>query len=269
MSLPLENYLAQNRREKLLSLFVTAGYPSLAATLPIVQQLVRGGADLIELGIPFSDPLADGQTIQHASAVALQNGVTVAVVLEMAKEVSGKSNVPIILMGYFNPILQFGADRFLAAAKDAGVDGLIIPDLPLEESMSIRETALQAGISLIYLVASNTPVHRLALIDRLTTSFVYATSVTGVTGVRHNVADLAAQFLSRLRLHIHHPILVGFGVSTREDTQRLRPFCDGAIVGSALLQLISESYGKAGGEEKIMRFVRELKSGLREEVDGH
>lgn len=269
MKLPLEKYFSERRGRKFLSLFITAGYPKLISTVPIAQLLAKAGADLIELGIPFSDPLADGPTIQHASTIALQNGVTLATVLEMAKEISNKIAVPIILMGYYNPILQFGIERFIVAAHDAGVQGLIVPDLPIEESKTIREQALAAGISLIYLAAPNTPAKRLDLIDSLTTSFVYATSVTGVTGVRQNVANAASNFLTELRPHIRHPVLVGFGVSTQEDVRRLCKQSDGVIVGSALVARLAEELEQKNGEEKISRYVRELKSGLLEESDGH
>jgi len=269
MNLPLEKYFAEKRGRKFLSLFITAGYPGLTATVPIAQLLANSGADLIELGIPFSDPLADGPTIQRASTVALQNGVTLATVLEMAKEISSKTTVPIILMGYYNPILQFGVERFISAAHGAGVQGMIIPDLPIEESKTIREHALAAGMSLIYLVAPNTPAPRLGLIDSLTTSFVYATSVTGVTGARQNVAAAASDFLTKLRRHIRHPMLVGFGVSTPEDARRLCRQSDGVIVGSALVSLINENFGKPDGEKEIMRYVRELKNGVQEERNGH
>jgi len=271
MKLPLEKYFAERRGRKFLSLFITAGFPKLASTIPVAQLLAEAGTDLIELGIPFSDPLADGPTIQHASTVALQNGVTLALVLEMAKEISRKITVPIILMGYYNPILQFGVERFILAAQDAGVQGLIVPDLPIEESRrdGIRESALAAGMSLIYLAAPNTPAQRLDLIDSLTTSFVYATSVTGVTGARHNVAEAVSEFLSKLRPRIRHPVLVGFGVSTPEDVRRLCRQSDGVIVGSALVARLADELEKPDGEEKILRYVRELKSGLLEESDGH
>jgi tryptophan synthase alpha chain len=269
MNLPLEKYFAERRGRKLLSLFITAGYPKPASAVPIAQLLARAGADLIELGIPFSDPLADGPTIQHASTVALENGVTLAMVLEMAKAISTKTTVPIILMGYYNPILQFGIERFILAAHGAGVQGLIIPDLPVEESTAIRESALMTGMSLIYLVAPNTPAQRLGLIDSLTTSFVYATSVTGVTGARQNVAEAASDFLTKLRPRIRHPLLVGFGVSTPDDVRRLCHLSDGVIVGSALVARLAEELEKPDGEERIARYVRELKSGLLEESDGY
>jgi len=271
MKLPLEKYFAERRERKFLSLFITAGYPKLSSTMPAAQLLAKAGADLIELGIPFSDPLADGPTIQRASTVALKNGVTLAMVLEMAKGISSKTSVPIILMGYYNPILHFGIERFILAAQDARVQGLIVPDLPVEESRrdGIRESALAAGMSLIYLVAPNTPAQRLDLIDSLTTSFVYATSVTGVTGARQNVAEVASEFLSKLRLRIRHPVLVGFGVSTPEDVRSLCRQSDGVIVGSALVARLAEEFEQKDGEEKISCYVRELKRGLLEESNGH
>lgn len=269
MKLSLEKYFVERRARKLLSLFITAGFPKLTSTVRIAELLAKSGADLIELGIPFSDPLADGPTIQRASTVALQNGVTLLMILEMAKEISAKTEIPIILMGYYNPILQFGSERFISAAHGAGVQGLIIPDLPVEESHAIRESALAAGMSLIYIIAPNTPAQRLGLIDSLTTSFVYATSVTGVTGARQNVAAAASDFLTKLRPRIRHPILVGFGVSTPEDARRLSSLSDGVIVGSALVTLLDEEFEQKDGEEKISRYVRGLKSGIAEESYGY
>jgi tryptophan synthase alpha chain len=269
MNLPLEKYFAEREGRKFLSLFITAGYPKLDSTVPLAQLLADAGADLLELGIPFSDPLADGPTIQEASTVALSNGVSVAMVLAMAKEISSKTKTPIVLMGYFNPILQFGVERFVSAASAAGAQGLIIPDLPVEESMPIRESAMAAGIALIYLAAPNTPAPRLELIDKLTTSFVYAISITGVTGVRKNVAAVALEFLPELQRLVRHPVLVGFGVSTAADARRLCKHCDGVIVGSALLQRLKENCGKPGGDEMIRRYVRELRSALQEERNGY
>jgi len=269
MSNSLEKYLAEKRASKLLSLFLTAGYPNLRATVPLAQLVADAGADLIELGIPFSDPLADGPTIQEASAVALENGVTVPLVLEMAGEMRARLDIPVLLMGYFNPILQFGVERFIAAAQQAGVAGVIIPDLPVEESMPLRETAAACGISIVDLVSPNTPPHRLVVIDRFCSSFVYATSVIGVTGARQNVGDLAARFVAGLRQHLRHPILVGFGVSSADDARKISRHADGVIVGSALLQRIKRSFAKPDGNQEIARFVQELKAGLQEKRDGH
>ena len=265
----LRDYLSRRRPDKCLSLFVTAGFPSPDATVPLVQLLVHAGADLIELGVPFSDPLADGPTIQAASSVALQQGMTLAKVIEMAHDLAARVSVPIILMGYFNPILQFGVERFIAAAAKARVAGLIIPDLPVEESLALRDAAWQSGLSLIYLAAPNTPAARLSQIDRLTSGFVYATSVTGVTGARDQVAAVAVPMLGTMRACVHHPIFVGFGVSSAGDVEQLSQHCDGVIVGSALLRQIERHWGTAGGGHEIERFVVDLKSALRERPDGH
>jgi tryptophan synthase alpha chain len=266
MNLSLQNYLLHSRgkKRKLLSLFLTAGFPQLDATLPLLKLLDEAGADLIELGIPFSDPLADGPTIQRTSQIALQNGVTLKKVLAMAAAMKSNLRAPLILMGYYNPILQFGPETFAQAAAEAGVQGLIISDLPPEESLALREIAAQLGISLVYLVSPNTSPERLQLIDRLTTSFIYAVSITGVTGARANVADSARKFLQTLRMQVRHPILVGFGVSSAAEARLLSTFCDGVIVGSVLLTQIEKNGITADGIEKTSQFIRELREGLNE-----
>jgi len=271
MNLPLQNFLLtrQEKNQKLLSLFLTAGFPQIDATVPLLKLLDEAGADLIELGIPFSDPLADGPTIQRTSQIALQNGVTLKKVLEMAAAVKSKLRPPLILMGYYNPILQFGPEKFAQAAAKAGVQGLIIPDLPPEENLALREIAGHLSMSLIYLVSPNTSPERLQLIDRLTTSFIYAVSITGVTGARANVADSAREFLQNLRPQVRHPLLVGFGVSNAAEARTLSRFCDGVIVGSALLTQIEKNDLTADGIKKTSEFIRELRDGLNGERHGH
>lgn len=265
MNLSLQQYFEEHRRNKrkLLSLFLTAGFPALDATLPLLQLLDEAGADLIELGMPFSDPLADGPTIQRTSQIALQNGVTVKNVLDIAATAAPLLRAPIILMGYYNPILKFGVEKFVQAAANAGVQGLIIPDLPPEESAALRERALAAGLSLIYLVSPNTSLQRLALIDSMTTSFVYAVSVTGVTGARANVAAQAKDFLEKLRQRIRHPVLVGFGVANASDVRVLASACDGVIVGSALLHEIEKHWLDETGRAKVAAFVQTFSQSLR------
>ncbi len=268
MKLPLQNYIESSRvrQRKLLSLFLTAGFPQSEATLPLLKLLDEAGADLIELGMPFSDPLADGPTIQRASQIALQNGVTAKKVLAMAAAAKSRLRAPLILMGYYNPILQFGPQEFVRAAAKAGVQGLIIPDLPLEESLSLREIAGTLGISLIYLAAPNTSAKRLALIDELTTSFIYAVSILGVTGAREKVATQAGPFLEGLRQRVRHPVLVGFGVANAADAHHLATFCDGIIVGSALLHQIEKYWPDT---ESISAFVAALRRGLDEKRETH
>jgi tryptophan synthase alpha chain len=268
MKLPLQNYIESRREQnhKLLSLFLTAGFPQIDATLPLLELLDEAGADLIELGIPFSDPLADGPTIQRSSQIALQNGVTAKKVLAMAAAVKSRLRPPLILMGYYNPILKFEPEEFVHAAAKAGVQGLIIPDLPPEESLALWKIAGVLGVSLIYLVSPNTSEKRLALINELTTSFVYAVSILGVTGAREKVAAQAVPFLERLRQQVKHPVLVGFGVANPEDARQLAPFSDGVIVGSALLQQIEKYWPDT---KRISDFVAALRCGLDEKCEAH
>jgi len=256
-------------RRPVLSLYLTAGYPAFEATLPLLEIMASNGADLIELGIPFSDPLADGPTIQRSSQRALHNGVTTKKVLAIAAAASRALGPPIILMGYYNPILQFGPEAFVRAAAGAGVKGLIVPDLLPEESTVLRAAAIEAGVSLIYLVSPNSSAERVKQIDELTTSFIYAVSVTGVTGARRNLVEPAAGFLDRIRQQVQHPLLVGFGVSSGSEAARLASHCDGVIVGSALLDRIEKHWPQKNGLEPIAGFVRELRSALGEGDYGH
>lgn len=268
MKLPLQNYLESSREQhrKLLSLFLTAGFPQMDATLSLLELFNEAGADLIELGMPFSDPLADGPTIQRSSQIALQNGMTIKKVLALAEAAKSQLRAPLILMGYYNPILQLGPEEFVRAAANAGVQGLIIPDLPPEESLTLREFAGTLGVSLIYLVSPNTSAKRLALIDELTTSFIYAVSILGVTGAREKVAKQAVPFLERLREQVGHPVLVGFGVANAADAHHLVAFCDGIIVGSALLHQIEKHWPDT---ERINDFVAALRRGLDEKREAH
>jgi len=262
--LKLQEYFTNGpaRERKLLSLFLTAGFPTPAATIPLLHLLADNGADLIELGMPFSDPLADGPTIQRTSQIALQNGITVKKVLQLVAEVTPRLRPPVILMGYYNPIFKFGPEQFVREAAQAGAQGLIIPDLPPEESRPLQDAAASAGLSLIYLVSPNTLPHRLQLIDELTTSFVYAVSITGVTGARDAVAATTMEFLQRLRRELRHPVLVGFGVANAADARLLASHCDGVIVGSALLNEIEKDGWLPAGRQKIAAFVQSLRAGL-------
>ena len=262
--LPLARRISshQQNRRPILSLYLTAGFPDQQATPELLRLLDQKGADLIELGIPFSDPLADGPTIQRSSQRALHNGMTTQKVLDLARATTPDLHAPIVLMGYYNPIFKFGLKEFIAAAAQAQVQGLIIPDLPPEESRNLRELAGQAGISLIYLISPNTSENRIAAINELTTSFIYAVSVTGVTGARAELAAQAESFLLRLRRQVRHPVLVGFGIASGKDAALLAQHCEGVIVGSALLNLIEQNWHNPSGRETIIAFLRELRQAL-------
>lgn len=257
----LSHKLLTLRRDgkKALSMFVTAGYPSVDTTVEIVEVLESGGADIIEIGIPFSDPLADGPTIQHASDVALKNGITVEKVFALVKSIRSNSSIPLVLMGYINPILAYGFERFAADASAAGADGIIIPDLPVEESELWCRFARSRNISTIFLAAPTTSVARLQLLDEKSDGFVYCVSVTGVTGERNGLPTSLREYLKRCREVIRkNPILVGFGISTEEDVNLIAPYADGVIVGSALINLLRSNTGF----KKIGEFTKKIRHAL-------
>jgi tryptophan synthase alpha chain len=219
--------------------YLTVGFPERESTLRIVPALVDGGAAAIELGIPFSDSLADGVTIQHASQVALANGVTVRFCLETAALLRAAGvDVPLIFMGYFNPLLQFGLERFVSRCAEIGVDGLIVPDLPPVESRDLAELCRQSGRDLIFMVAPTSTDDHLEQVARLASGFVYCVSLTGVTGARDQLDQGVAPFLARVRRMIGLPLAIGFGISRPEHIALVAPLADAVVVGSALIDRI-------------------------------
>ena len=227
------------RRERAMGLFLTSGFPTMSATLPILEAFAES-ADFIELGMPFSDPIAEGPPIQRSSTQALRNGANMQSTLDIARTFRSRHNMPLVLMGYINPILRFGVENFCDAAQDAGVCGLIVPDLPPEEALILSRPAAHAGLDLIYLVAPNTPQQRVQEIDEHSSGFVYAVSVTGVTGAgldrrRQGVESYLRQIRPLVR---QNPLLVGFGIKSHADADRLCRHTDGFIVGSALVEQI-------------------------------
>jgi tryptophan synthase alpha chain len=248
--------------------FVTAGYPSLAMSERLVPALERGGADLIEIGVPFSDPLADGATVQRASQAALANGVRLADCLALAARLRAEHGVrvPLLLMGYFNPMLQYGPARLAADAAAAGVDGFIVPDLPTEESDELLAACRAAGRDLIFLLAPTSTEARIAEVARRASGFVYCVSLKGVTGARERLPDLSA-YLARVRRQTDLPLAIGFGVSTAAHVRQVGEVADGAVVASALidhLDGIPEAEQPAAAEA----FVAALREGGRRSEDG-
>ena len=219
-----------------MGLFLTAGFPSPAATLAVLEAADRGGADFVELGMPFSDPVAEGLPIQQASERALAQGATMAGTFETAAAFRQGSDTPLVLMGYANPVFRYGVSDFCADAASSGVDGLILPDLPPEESADLEDAAAAHRLSVTHLVAPNTSDDRVRLVDRRSTGFVYAVSVTGLTGSGLGAADATDAYLERARALVEQPLLVGFGISTHADAARLTRHTDGFIVGSALIR---------------------------------
>ncbi len=252
----------RNRGEKGLVTFITAGDPDLATTEELIAVLESAGADIIELGVPFSDPMADGPTIQRASERALASGTTLAGILDCVKRVRVTSQLPILLMGYYNPVLAYGLERFAVDAAAAGVDGLLIVDLPPEESSELRGFLKKSGIDLISLLTPTSDDRRIDLVSRQGSGFLYYVSVTGVTGVRQELSTSVAGAVSRIRERTELPVAVGFGISTPEQAGRMGTIADGVVVGSALVALFEKHQGREL-KEGVAALVGALKDALR------
>jgi tryptophan synthase alpha chain len=233
------------RGEAALIPFVVAGDPDLERTAALVLEMEARGADIIELGIPFSDPMADGPANQRALARGLASGASLSAILGMAGELRKRTQIPIILFGYFNPFFRYGCDRLCADAAQAGVDGLLVVDMPPEESSELKNPAHAAGIDLIYLLAPTTPIERSRAIARSASGFLYYVSVTGVTGARAQVGADVEHHVRELSTVTDLPIGVGFGISTPEHARQVAAYADAVVVGSALSLLI-EQHGQAG-----------------------
>lgn len=253
----------RGRGERALIPYFTAGDPSLGVTQELLFEASRQGADLLELGVPFSDPLADGPVIQRASQRALAQGVTLSRVLELVREARGMVDVPIILFTYYNPILAFGLKAFAMGAVEAGVDGVIVPDLPPEEAGPLGGEARASGLDLIHLVAPTSPSERIRMIARKSRGFIYAVSLTGVTGARAELPADLANHLRELRAVTTKPICVGFGISTPEQVRAMAPLVDGVIVGSAIVRLVEAHQGSDSLVAQVGRFIASLKAPLR------
>ena len=241
-----------------LFLFLTAGFPDLEATEQLIPALVEAGADGIEIGVPFSDPLADGATIQASSFHALRQGVTLKDCVDLVARLRPKiPDTPLVLMGYYNPIYSFGLQPFCHAAADAGLDGLIVADLPAEESDPLLKLCRPLGLDLIPLLAPTSSDARIAKACRDASGFIYCVSVTGVTGARESLPSQVTDLVARVRRHTQLPVAVGFGVSRREHMDTLASVADAAIVGSALIRAVQDA-----PPDRIVsgavRFVREL-----------
>lgn len=221
--------------------FVTGGYPTLAQSEVLIHACVEGGADLLELGIPFSDPLADGATVQYTSQVALDGGTTLTDCLDLVRRVRASGiTIPIVMMGYSNPFYQYGLDRLARDAAEAGVDGFIVPDLPIEESDEFRDPFAAAGLSLIFMVAPTSTDTRIAAAGQTASGFIYCVSLVGVTGARDHVSEELPDYLGRVRAQTDVPLVVGFGISQPEHVRQMTTFADGVIVASALINHIKD-----------------------------
>ncbi|MEB3161146.1 MAG: tryptophan synthase subunit alpha [Synechocystis sp.] len=253
----------RERGECALIPFLTAGDPDLATTAQALRVLDQAGADLIELGVPYSDPLADGPVIQAAATRALQKGVKLDDVLTVVREVRAEIKAPIILFTYYNPIFYQGVEAFLDKVKAAGVQGLVVPDLPLEESETLLNAAADRQLELILLIAPTSSPERIEAIAKQSQGFIYLVSVTGVTGVRTQVGNRVEELLQRIRQVTDKPIGVGFGISQAEQARQVKAWgADGVIVGSAIVKRLAEQ-SPPDGLKAIESFCRELKAAIR------
>jgi tryptophan synthase alpha chain len=243
--------------------YFTAGDPSLAATADLMLEASRQGADVIELGVPFSDPLADGPVIQRATQRALAAGVTLPRVLEMVRELRSDLTTPLVFMIYYNPILAFGVKAFCRTAVEAGVDGVLVIDLPPEEAEALHTEADPLGLDVVHFVAPTTPPARMRMIARASRGFIYLVSLTGVTGERANLPPDLTGMLRTLRGVTTKPVCVGFGISTPEHSAMVGAHADGVIVGSAIVRLVERHAGSPALVSEVGRFLAELKAPLR------
>lgn len=238
------------------------GYPNLDTSIDVIEALAKNGADLIEVGLSFSDPLADGPVIQQATQVALEKGITVKKSLEAVTELRKRGvTIPLILMGYFNPMLAYGLEKFIRDAREAGADGFIIPDLPLEEAEEFQ--SINGDMPLIQMLAPTSPDERMESIARNAKGFIYLVSVTGVTGARREISNDLGDLIARVRAHTSAPVCVGFGISTPEQAKQVGQLADGVIVGSACVKTIGGSKTPVDTAKQFAGEFRSALSGVR------
>lgn len=241
----------------LLSIYFTAGYPTLDSTVQIAKSLEEAGVDFLEIGFPYSDPVADGPTIQHSSEEALKNGMTLQVLFEQLRDLRKHVSIPVFLMGYVNPVIQFGVENFCKACREVGVNGTIIPDLPMYEYEELYKRIFEEnGISNIFLVTPQTSEQRIRKIDKLSSSFIYLLSSNSTTGKNLEVKDQAESYFKRIKdMDLDSPFIIGFGISNQETFRKATSYANGAIVGTAFVKLLAEEdYLK-----KIPEFIESLR----------
>ncbi|MCU4175764.1 tryptophan synthase subunit alpha [Carboxylicivirga sp. N1Y90] len=249
--------LLQEKKD-IFSVYYTAGYPNLDDTMPILNALQKAGCDLVEIGMPFSDPLADGPTIQHSSEQALENGMSINLLFEQIKELRPSITMPIVLMGYINPVFKYGVEAFISKCQEVGVDGVILPDLPFDEYHEKYQTLFEeAGIANTFLITPQTPNERIQLIDANSNGFIYMVSSSAVTGAKSGLSDEQLDYFNRVNsLDLNTPRIIGFGISNQSTFETACQYASGAIVGSAFVKLLKE---KGADESAINDFVKDIK----------
>ncbi len=253
----------KKKNEKALIPYIMAGDPDLATTKTLIFEMEKAGCDIIELGAPFSDPLADGPTIQKAAIRSLKNRTSIADVLGLVADIRKESNIPLIVMTYYNLIFKYGEERFVHDAVSAGLDGLILPDLPPEEAGTLIPAAKKAGLDTIFLIAPTSTDERIKLVSRVSQGFIYYVSLTGVTGVRSGVQSSVKDAVQKIKGVSDKPVAVGFGISTPDQAAQVALWgADGVIVGSALVKVIEEHTGSPELVTNAVEFVKALKQGV-------
>ena len=255
-----EKLKMENR--KALVVFITAGDPDLDATKNILDVIDDSGADIIELGVPFSDPLADGPIIQASALRALKSGTTLRKILALVKDIRNNRDLPIVLMTSFNPVFVYGEKQFVEDAVSVGVDGVIVPDLPPEESIELSACAKKKGLDVIHLLAPTSPDERIQLIAKQSRGFIYYVSLTGTTGVRTQLADGLRNRVASIKLKSDLPVLIGFGISNPDLAREAVEFSDGVIVGSAVVKIIEKNSDSAQRNKKLADFVSSVKQAI-------
>src|SRR6187200_3418460 len=249
--------LFKRKDNNVLNVYCTAGYPQLNSTLEVMKALQENGADIIELGMPYSDPLADGPVIQQSSSIALANGMTIKKLFEQLKDFRKNISIPVVLMGYMNPILQYGFEKFCADAASAGVDGLILPDLPEHEFETEYGAIIKKqGLDFIFLVTPETSEERVKKLDELSTGFIYAVSSSSTTGSDKNMTDVKSYLQKLKSLNLRNPVLVGFGIKDKTTFQAACDNANGAIIGTAYIKALAEPGNVAGITRKFLETIR-------------
>lgn len=249
--------LFQRKNNKVLNVYCTAGYPAVDSTLPVMQALQQHGADLIELGMPYSDPLADGPVIQASSMQALENGMSISLLLQQLQSMRPDITVPVILMGYMNPVLQYGFEKFCKDAAAAGVDGLILPDLPAFEFETEYGAIIKRyGLDFIFLVTPETSEERIRALDTLTTGFLYAVSSSSTTGKDKNMSDQEAYFSRLQQMQLKNPVLIGFGIKDKATFTAASNYANGAIIGTAYIKALEQ--GKTNVAQATQQFLESI-----------
>lgn len=253
------HYLFNTKQDRVLSIYFTAGFPKLEDTIPVMEAIQAGGADIIEIGIPYSDPIADGPTIQDSNMIALENGMSMKMLFDQLKGFRAKIHMPVVLMGYLNPIMQFGMEEFCKKCKEVGVDGLIVPDLPMQQYLDEYKSLFDSyGLVNTFLISPQTSEKRIREIDQNTDGFIYMVSSHSITGAKAEIsADQVAYFERVKAMNLKNPRLIGFGISDAQTFSTASKYSNGAIIGSAFIKKIKDSQNLS---QDIQTYLREVKA---------